>query len=138
MENIFKKMKVLVVDDLDAMCSEVSMYLKELGCVQVDCSKDGQQAWQIITEKNKLGDNYDLIISDIKMPVMDGLSLLENLKQLNGTYDIPFLVISTGSELATIMSAIKLGADNYIVKPFTKIELENKIRRIFGMKKHST
>lgn len=131
-------MKVLVVDDLDAMCSEVSMYLKELGCVQVDCSKDGQQAWQIITEKNKLGDNYDLIISDIKMPVMDGLSLLENLKQLNGTYDIPFLVISTGSELATIMSAIKLGADNYIVKPFTKIELENKIRRIFGMKKHST
>jgi two-component system chemotaxis response regulator CheY len=134
MKNIFTDMKVFIVDDLETMRTEISMYLNQLGCDKIEFAKDGQEAWDILVEKTRLGDTYDLIISDIKMPEMDGLSLLENAKQLSGTSSIPFLVVSTESELPTIMGAIKLGADNYIVKPFSKIELENKIKRIFRIR----
>ena len=109
MENIFTKMKVFIVDDLETMRTEISMYLNQLGCNQIEFAKDGQEAWDNLVEKTRLGQTYDLIISDIKMPEMDGLSLLENAKQLNGTSNIPFLVVSTESELPTIMGAIKLG-----------------------------
>ncbi|HLE09884.1 MAG TPA: response regulator [Bacteriovoracaceae bacterium] len=129
-------MRVLLVDDVKSMLIEAKIMLKMLGIKDIDEAEDGQMALDKILDSSSAGDSYDLIISDINMPNMDGLQLLENLKNIDEVKNTPFLIMSTQNELPIIMDAIELGAANYIVKPLTKSALIGKLNRIFGHKKN--
>lgn len=117
-KSVFRR--ILVVDDDD----ELRGYLcSQLGdSYQVREASDGSEALRIV------GDWLpDLIVSDVMMPEMDGLTLLKRLKSNVDTHHIPFVLLSSKTALADRMAGWEKGADGYLGKPFNIEELESLI-----------
>src|SRR5579859_3138294 len=80
------------------------------------------------------GNIPDLIISDIKMPIMDGLEFLENLATSNPHRNIPVIMLTGFNEAETLKRCLDLGACSYLAKPFNPGELLDKIDSLFVSK----
>jgi len=116
------KFRILVVDDEESMLLMLKTFFTEKG---YDCltASNGAKALEIL-EKEKI----DIVITDMRMPEMDGLDLLRNIKE---THKNISAVIMTGfSEEYTTTEALNLGADGYITKPFRNKELLLILKRI--------
>ena len=101
--------KILIIDDEKAICNtlkEILSYEK----YEVDIANDGAEG----IKKAETG-NYDLVLSDIKMPKMDGIEVLQKLQELNP--DLPVVMISGHGTIETAVDALKKGAYDYISKP---------------------
>ncbi len=109
-----EKKKVLLVDD-DQLIIEVLRSLLEKNNYDVEAAENGKIALQKVH-----GKFYDHIITDISMPVMDGLKLIENLNELG--VDSIVTVISGNSDLGSVTKAFKLGAGDFIAKPINCAE----------------
>ncbi len=118
-----RKEKILVVDDSNAMIS----YYLELLTPLYDCdyAMDGKEALRKIKSTA-----YDLIISDITMPQMDGLRFKELVNELDAQRLVPFIFVSAKSSSKTKARAYVLGIDDYIVKPFRQDELVKRIQNL--------
>ena len=117
-------MKILVVDDDSILLEAISFNLREDG-YDVITANDGFKALDIIQRQEHL----DLIISDIMMPNMSGLSLLSLLKKFY--FDkVPVILISSLDKGDVVLSAMKLGAHDFIVKPFNIDELSLRVKKL--------
>ncbi len=117
-------MKILVVDDDPILLEAISFNLKEDG-YDVITADDGFKALDIIQKQEHL----DLIISDIMMPNMSGLGLLSLLKKFY--FDkVPVILISSLDKGDVVLSAMKLGAHDFIVKPFNIEELSLRVKKL--------
>lgn len=101
---------VLVVDDEPNYLIVLSELLRDAG-FEVFTAQSGKEALPIV-----LGTDLDVLISDIKMPGMDGIELLENVKNLNR--ELPVILITAYAEVEKAVEAMRLGAFNYLAKPF--------------------
>ncbi len=115
-----KSYRILVVDDEP----EISRYIaSELGTwYHFDMVTNGKEALNAL-----FADNYDLVISDIIMPEMDGITLLKNIKSVPQLSDIPVILLTSKSEVEHRLAGIRNGADSYISKPFNMDELHVQI-----------
>ncbi|KAL5661049.1 hypothetical protein ACJX0J_028174, partial [Zea mays] len=106
-------LRVLVVDD-DRVCLKVLE--RQLKCCNYNVMvvTDARTALEMLRERKDDGDQFDLVISDVVMPNMDGFELLE---LIGVEMDLPVIMLSANSETRTIMKGIKHGACDYIVKP---------------------
>ena len=118
-------LKFLVVDDFSTMRRIVRGLLKEMGCNNVEEAEDGVVALQMIKTNR-----YDFVISDINMPNMNGFDLLKALKAENSLKHIPVLMVTAEARKDDILLAAQSGAAGYVVKPFTKATLEEKVTKI--------
>jgi FixJ family two-component response regulator len=119
--------RVLVVDDEQAMCAMVTRFLRTSG-YDSESTTDPAKALELL----KLG-SFELVISDIKMPGMDGIQLLSEILRID---PIPHTIIMTGhTDAYTFSDIIKAGAADFISKPFRLSELKAKIERIDGERK---
>jgi two-component system chemotaxis response regulator CheY len=123
------KIKVLVVDDFPTMRRIVKNLLKQLGFENIDEAEDGAQA----LGKLKSG-GYGLVVSDWNMPVMEGIDLLKHVREDETLKTIPFLMVTAEAEKDKVITAIKAGVDNYVVKPFTAEVLKEKLEKIADKK----
>ena len=119
------KIKFLVVDDFSTMRRIVRNLLKELGFTNVEEAEDGAIALQ----KLKAG-SFDFVVSDWNMPNMDGLTLLQTVRADPALKHLPVLMITAEAKKENIIAAAQAGASGYIVKPFTKATLEDKLLHI--------
>ncbi len=115
-------MKVLIVDDEEMTIKMIEMQLHKDNFV-VLTSTDGVEAMEII--KRELP---DIIISDIMMPFMSGLELLETVKSENKK--MPVILISALDDVEIIQTAIGMGADDFIIKPINMDELSLRVHRV--------
>ncbi|MBL7856269.1 MAG: response regulator [Cyclobacteriaceae bacterium] len=104
--------KVLVIEDDTPLCWLLEKILGKQ--YQVNIMNNGLEAWCWLTE----GNYPDLIISDIKMPSLDGLELLENLSSSGLFRDIPVIMLSAFEDSTKRKKCLELGAYAYLVKPF--------------------
>ena len=118
-------LKFLVVDDFSTMRRIVRGLLKEMGCNNVDEAEDGAVALQMLKTNR-----YDFVVSDINMPNMNGFDLLQALKADNSLKHIPVLMVTAEARKEDILLAAQSGAAGYVVKPFTKATLEEKVTKI--------
>ena len=118
-------MKFLIVDDFSTMRRIVRGLLKEIGYQNADEAEDGAVALNML--KNT---KYDFIVSDINMPVMNGFELLNAVKADANLKHLPVLMVTAEARKEDIVRAAKDGAAGYIVKPFTKATLEEKVQKI--------
>ena len=118
-------MKFLIVDDFSTMRRIVRGLLKEIGYVNADEAEDGSVALNML--KNS---KYDFVVSDINMPVMNGFELLSAVKADDNLKHLPVLMVTAEARKEDIVRAAKDGAAGYIVKPFTKATLEEKVQKI--------
>lgn len=119
--------KILIIDDLPLMRVVLKRVLQRQGYEILEAA-NGQEGIKLVIEnENSLP---DLIICDIMMPVMDGYTFLQLLKQkFGGTIPMPVMVLSAKESKDDVLKAVKLGAKDYIVKPFENNELLAKINK---------
>ena len=118
--------KFLVVDDFSTMRRIVRGLLKEIGHADVDEAEDGQAALAALRVSN----SSHFVISDINMPNMDGFELLAEIKKDAALKHLPVLMVTAEARKEDIVRAAQQGAAGYIVKPFTKATLEEKVQKI--------
>jgi two-component system chemotaxis response regulator CheY len=122
--------RFLIVDDFSTMRRIVRNLLKEIGFNNAEEAEDGVAALNMLR-----AGKYDFIVSDINMPNMDGFALLKNVRADDTLKGIPFLMVTAEAKKEDIVNAAQNGANGYIVKPFTKATLEEKVQKI--MKTHA-
>ena len=118
-------LKFLVVDDFSTMRRIVRGLLKEMSCNNVEEAEDGAVALGML----KSG-RFDFVVSDINMPNMTGFELLKAIKTDEALRHLPVLMVTAEARKEDIVLAAQSGASGYIVKPFTKATLEEKVQKI--------
>lgn len=113
--------KILIVDDDPNLLRVTSYQLTEAG-YDVTTASNGEKAEAILN-----GDTVDLLLTDVKMPDMDGMELLKRAQSINP--DMPVILITAFAEIESAVEAIKDGAVDYIPKPFKRDDLLKKIDR---------
>ena len=119
------ELRFLVVDDFSTMRRIVRNLLKESGYIEVDEAEDGVAALQKLRNGT-----FDFVVSDINMPNMNGFQLLMEIKKDEKLKHIPVLMVTAEARKEDIVMAAQQGAAGYIVKPFTKATLEDKVSLI--------
>ncbi len=115
-------MKVLIVDDEKNIRDVMGKFLK-LDAIDADGAENGLSAQRMLREEH-----YDAMVLDLKMPGMDGLTLLSWLRQEG--FRIPVIMVSAHGDIADAVAAMKVGAQDYIVKPFEPEELTIRLKQL--------
>lgn len=115
-------MKVLIVDDEINIRDSLSQFFAVCE-IDSECAENGLAAQRMLCENI-----YDAMVVDLKMPGMDGLTLIKWMKDQN--IDIPVIMVSAHGEISDAVSALKYGVDDYIVKPFNPVALVEKITKM--------
>ncbi len=118
--------KILAVDDSASMRQMVSFTLQGAGYDVIEAC-DGQDAF------NKAKDaSVDLVLSDVNMPIMDGITLIKNLRSLPSYKFTPILMLTTESAADKKGEGKAAGATGWIVKPFNPDQLLSTIKKVLG------
>jgi DNA-binding response OmpR family regulator len=117
-------MKILIADDELIMLKIIELRLKKDGH-DVIVTSNGQEA----LEQIKLQDP-DMIIADIMMPFTSGLEIVSVVKHDNNYRKVPIIILSSMGQENVVLEAFKLGADDYITKPFSPNELSMRVKRL--------
>ena len=118
-------LRFLIVDDFSTMRRIVRNLLKEIGFANAEEAEDGVVALSMLKTSK-----FDFIVSDINMPNMNGFELLKSVRSDDSLKAIPFLMVTAEAKKDDIVQAAQGGASGYIVKPFTKATLEEKVQKI--------
>lgn len=105
--------KILIVEDEKPISNLIKLSLKGAGYF-CDCAFDGQEAADLIEENH-----YDLILLDVMIPYIDGFELMEYIRPM----EIPVIFITAKNSVNDRVKGLRMGAEDYIVKPFEVIEL---------------
>ncbi|MEE9611461.1 MAG: response regulator [Desulfatiglandales bacterium] len=118
--------KILVVDDSSLMRSFAKGSLKQLKLNNVDEAENGEEA--LLKLKKEM---FDLILSDLHMPNMNGLELLRAVRSDSNLKDIPFIMMTLDGKKDVLLEAVKEGLNDYILKPVTAGPLGQKLKKVF-------
>src|SRR5262245_24784777 len=122
-----KNLVFLVVDDYPTMREIIRSGLKSLGYSYVKEARDGIEALELMKTSP-----VQFIIADWQMPRMDGLELLRTIRKTEVLRDIPFMMVTAQAERSQVVEAIREGASNYLMKPFTIDDLGAKIQSVLA------
>jgi len=118
-------LKFLIVDDFSTMRRIVRGLLKEMGCEKAEEAEDGAVALAAMKAQK-----FDFVVCDINMPNMNGFEFLKAVRADDALKHIPVLMVTAEARKEDIVLAAQSGASGYIVKPFTKATLEEKVQKI--------
>ncbi|WP_433983124.1 response regulator [Tunturiibacter empetritectus] len=121
-------MRALIIDDSAVMRKVIERALRQAGLElsEVLQASNGEEALQTLRDNQGSG-GLALILSDINMPVMDGLQFLEARKQENLAQGVPVVMITTEGNESFVLRAIAAGAQGYICKPFTAEQVKARV-----------
>lgn len=118
--------KILIIEDLDVMRNVLTTNIRRAGYVPIT-AKNGEEGLDIAKEKVP-----DLVITDLMMPVMDGFKFIELFKKNENFKNIPIIVLTAKEDKEDVLKAIRLGANEYLVKPFKPKELLKRVKNLLG------
>jgi DNA-binding response OmpR family regulator len=113
--------QILVVEDEPSLAEVVSLYLKRAG-FEVQVASSGGQAMSILEKRIP-----DFVILDVMLPEVDGLSITRWLRDHS---DVPIIVVTARREEVDRIAGLEMGADDYVVKPFSPQELVSRVRAV--------
>ena len=115
-------MRILIVEDDEVLLDGLCRSMRQSGYA-VDCAVNGKEAVQILQDEL-----YDLVILDIGLPKLDGLSVLKQLRLHN--QHVPVIILTARDGVEDRVKGLDLGADDYLTKPFNLPELEARVRAL--------
>ena len=121
-------MKILIVDDSSVMRKVIKAAADVLDLETIE-AQDGVEALKTLSENYR---DIDLVLLDWNMPQKTGFDVLKEIKGSEDYRNIPVMMVTTEGHKTSIVAAVRAGADNYLVKPFTVDELESKIVECIG------
>ena len=125
------KTRILVIDDMAAMRLRVINQLKSIGFVNIDQAENGQEGFDLLEKRRNEKDEVNLVISDLNMPIMTGIELLEKVRTSAIYSKLPYVMITAEGEKEQVIRALKLGVSDYLVKPVEKSLLVQKLAALW-------
>jgi len=122
-------LKILVVDDSSTMRRIIKNTLARLGYKDILEGADGVEGWDAIDANPEV----EMLITDWNMPEMNGLELVKKVRADERFVDLPIIMVTTEGGKAEVITALKAGVNNYIVKPFTPQVLKEKLGAVMGV-----
>jgi DNA-binding response OmpR family regulator len=122
---------VLIADD-DAVSAHLLRHCLTSAGFRVCCASDGREALLLMEQESP-----ELVILDVMMPVMDGLEVIRRAKGDERLRDIPVIMVTSREQDSDILEAIKLGAADYLVKPFMPTEFLARVARIVAARRRA-
>lgn len=116
-------MLAMIVEDSGSVRKIIARIMHELGFETME-AEDGQRALQVLAAAPRLP---DLALIDWYMPVMDGLDLVKSLRSQVQYRKLPLIMVTTETEIGNVVKALEAGANEYIMKPFTREMLAEKV-----------
>ena len=116
--------KALVVDDSRAMRLILSKTLRDLG-FDVSQAANGREA---LATMDREGASFGLVLVDWNMPELSGLEVVRSLRAQPAFDQVPVMMVTTETEIEQMVRALEAGANEYIMKPFTREVVEDKLR----------
>lgn len=120
-------LRALVVDDSRATRSALRRILQGVGCDVVE-AEHGVDALEVMNADPTI----ELVLVDWNMPVMDGLAFVKNVRERGMT--MPIIMVTTEGEKTKVITAIKAGVNNYVIKPFTPEVLAQRVEETLAKK----
>lgn len=127
-----KDTNILLADDTPSDRENVKNILLRLGYTNIFEAEDGTAAFTQLEIYSMLKENIQLIISDWAMPKMDGLQFLQEVRAASKFRHLPFILLTSMSDLGQVVKAIKLGVSDYIVKPATQETVTKKLEVVWS------
>lgn len=125
-----QQIRALVVDDSQAMRRSIMYALQRLGSVVCVEAQDGAEGLKRLTTEGR----FDLVLTDINMPLMDGLKLISHIRQAASEHQrVPIVVITTESAQKDRERAMALGASAYLVKPVQAKLVQDTVRELLKL-----
>ncbi|MDD3324395.1 MAG: response regulator [Sulfurospirillaceae bacterium] len=122
LKELTENFSVLYVEDEYDLRESLGLYLKKF-FKSVSTACDGQEGFEAYVK-----DKYDIVITDLKMPKVTGIEMVEKIKKINKNQDV--LIISAYTEARYFMDCIKMGVDGYIIKPIDYTQINDEIYKI--------
>jgi two-component system, chemotaxis family, chemotaxis protein CheY len=115
--------KAMVIDDSRAIRMILSGILGQMGC-KVETAVNGKEG----LEKVSRGEDWSVFLVDWNMPEMTGLEFVQEVRKDPRFIDTPVMMVTTETEMSQVIRALEAGANEYVMKPFTKDMIEEKLR----------
>lgn len=125
-----KPLRILLVDDFEMIRSLLKQALKQLGYNDLTEAVDGVDALEKINKAKNEGKPFDLVFLDWNMPKMSGIEVVQKCKADEALKALPFIMITAEREQKSVVTALKAGVSDYVIKPFSPRQLASKIERI--------
>ncbi len=125
-------MKILVVDDMPVMRHVLINMLRQLNYTDISEATDGVQAMMLLNR-----DDYDLVITDLHMPKMDGKNLLTRIRETPDLAHIPVLMVTCEDTKEKVKEVIAAKVSGFIIKPFCLNTLNKQLQRLLPDQTHS-
>lgn len=122
-EHNFMDKKILIIEDDNNISDLIKLHLEDIN-IQTHCIFNGAHAWTHFQNNH-----YDLVILDIMLPGMDGLELCKRIRDSESSYTPVLMLTSRSSETDRVLG-LELGADDYLTKPFSLIELVARVKAL--------
>ena len=119
---------IITVDESSTMRRIIKNTLQKLGFETILEAGNGVEALEVMS-KNKV----DMIVTDWNMPEMDGLTFVKAVRAKDEYKDLPILMITTEAAKEDILTALRSGVNNYVVKPFTPETLQEKVFKLLDL-----
>lgn len=119
---------IITVDDSSTMRRIIKNTLVKLGFSTVLEAENGVEALEVMSKNH-----IDMIVTDWNMPEMDGLTYVKTVRAKDEYKETPILMITTEAAKEDILTALKSGVNNYVVKPFTPDTLQEKVFKLLGI-----
>lgn len=119
----------LVVDDSTAMRRQLALALQRVPGLKAVEAGDGAEAWRKLASGT-----FDLLITDVNMPILDGLKLISLVRAGGPHQRIPVVVVTTEGAEADRRRALSLGADDYLVKPVQASQVVEAVKKLLWIK----
>ena len=134
-----KDIGVLIVDDIEDVRKLLKTLLRGLGIKQIHEATNGREALRILEKQDDIDKimrrNIKLVLCDINMPKMDGIKFLKELKKRKEFDDVAVIMVTGEAKKETIVEAGELGADGFILKPYTQKIFIEKITKALEKKR---
>lgn len=118
--------KILIVDDSPSVLAVLEDMLNDLG-YDVTASNNGKQACQLLEASR-----FDLIITDLTMPVMDGIVFVQTAKQMANCKFVPIVMLSSEEDAVKIAEAKRVGISTFLRKPVKEVQLKTILQVVLG------
>ena len=120
-------MRALIVDDSAVMRKVIERSLRQAGIDLIEVLQAGNGEEALAALRADAAHRLDLILSDINMPVMDGIQFLQQRQAEDLAKDVPVVMITTEGSRSLVLGAIAAGAKGYICKPFTADQIKERV-----------
>lgn len=128
----YQACKIILIEDSTFTRAAICTKLNALGFENVDLPEDSAEGWAMITQSLVDGDPYDLVITDLNMPGLDGIDLIEKMKNDPESRDMKILVISADADQLIIDEVKELGVQDYLTKPVSTDDLASSVKKILN------